>query len=309
MMKVINENKNMNDEPSQQNALPSIDDQDNAAKAPPQPATVPQSGNNIAPSPDPNAAPPPATDLPFNVPTHKVNLSAVYPEPVDNTSLPLSRVPVPTDPDIEVHKSLAFSNGYALGGTIFGMQLIAGIVLSIMLFTVDAVIPKAGSNMLLGSIALICSALELVVLTYIPYSILKSNDLIDPLWLTLCGVLAQFVIVGVLFELVVEFIFRSLILHSDQSVMAHIGAAGFSMVWIVVFVAFLVAIYFLTKVPWGSAFSVFEKITDKMIIKVVYVAAVAVMFGGIAYPDLTIHRAVIRTTQPAPTVQEQTITP
>lgn len=83
-------------------------------------------------------------------------------------------------------------------------------------------------------------------------------------------------------------IIRSVINHGVPSSLSHIGGAGLGGIAIVVYIGFFVASYFLTKLSWGIAFSLFGKIKNKTVIKAIGIVAIAIIVGGLAYHYLTL---------------------
>jgi hypothetical protein len=232
--------------------------------------------------------------------------NSIYPEATKGVSANSHSIPSPDYNKKDTVNSYNFSNGYSIGGSIFWLQLIAGIVLGLILFGIDASVLKTATISVIAIVSLLYYLVEFFVVAYIPYNTLKSNNIEEPIWLTVFGVATQAVIIGVLFELVDILIIHAITSHAAASAAVHIGGTGLVGGAIVVYIVFLIACYFLTKLSWGIAFSVFGKITNKAVIKAVGLCIIAVIVGGIAYHYLTLHRSnSIGSSQPKVNITKQ----
>jgi len=264
---------------------------DNTPPQPPaQPASISPQGQTLNPA----AAQSTDTTQP---PQPIANSSSIYPEATQGVSATSYQTPNPTNDKKDTSEATTFSDGYSIGGTIFWYQLIAGIVFGLIFYGLTVSVLKTTSTSLISIVGLLHYVIEYLVLIYVPYSVLKSNAVEEPFWLTLFGVAAQSVIVAAAFELVDLIIVKSIINHGVSSSLTHIGGSGLAATAIIVYIGFLIASYFLTKLSWGVAFSLFGKITNKVVVKAVGVAVIAIIVGGIAYHYLTLPSSKVGTNQ------------
>ena len=263
---------------------------DNTPSQPPaQPATVPPANTPQSQTTNTDIQPADATTQP---PQPRANPNSIYPEATQGMSATSYQTPSPADNKKDTNESYNFNNGYSIGGSIFWSQLIAGIVLGLILFGIDSSVLKTATLSVIGIVSLLYYLVEFFVVAYIPYNTLKSSNIEEPLWLTTFGVAVQSIIIATLFELVISLIIRSVINHGVPSSLAHIGGAGLGGIAIVVYIGFFIASYFLTKLSWGIAFSLFGKIKNKTIVKAIGIGVIAIIVGGIAYHYLTLHSSV-----------------
>jgi hypothetical protein len=214
--------------------------------------------------------------------------SSIYPDATQGVSATRYQMPSLADNKKETSETTTFSEGYSLGGTIFWYQLIAGIVFGLIFYGLTLSVLKTTSTTLAEIVGLLHYVIEYLVLIYVPYSVLKSNAIEEPFWLTLFGVAAQSVIVAAAFELVDLIIVKSIINHGVSTSLTHIGGSGLAATAIIVYIGFLVASYFLTKLSWGVAFNVFGKIANKVVVKAIGIGVIAVIVGSIGYHYLTL---------------------
>jgi hypothetical protein len=232
--------------------------------------------------------PPQSTATPANPQPAKPDPSSIYPDV--SRGVGANKYPTPSSADTkkDAAATASFSEGYSLGGTIFWYQLIAGIVFGLIFYGLTMSVLKTTSTSLAAIVGLLHYVIEYLVLIYVPYSVLKSNAVEEPFWLTLFGVASQSVIVGAAFGLVDLLIVRTIINHGVSSSLTHIGGSGLAATGIIVYIGFLIASYFLTKLSWGVAFNVFSKITNKAVVKAIGIGVIAVIVGGIGYHYLTL---------------------
>ena len=247
------------------------------------------------------------TPIPAVPQTTRPDTSSIYPDATKGIGTNNYSTPSPDDNNKKDNsESNIFSAGYSIGGSIFWQQLIAGIVLGLILFGIDASVLKSANISVIATVSLLYYLVEFFVVAYIPYNTLKSNNVDEPVWLTVFGVATQAVIIGVLFELVDILIIHAITSHAASSAAIHIGGSGLVGGAIIVYIVFLIACYFLTKLSWGLAFSLFGKITNKTIVKTIGVCIIAVIVGGIAYHYLTLHRnSGVGSTQPKVNIPQQ----
>ncbi|HEY1645974.1 MAG TPA: hypothetical protein VGF75_06460 [Candidatus Saccharimonadales bacterium] len=268
-----------------------------------QPTTSPTPSQEPTQPPTGNADPSP--NPPFNTPPPRPAPSSVYPEATQGMSASSYQTPSPADNKKDTNETYNFSNGYSIGGSIFWFQLLAGIVLGLILFGIDSSVLKTASIAVIGIVSLLYYLVEFFVVAYIPYNTLKSNNVDEPFWLTTFGVAVQAIIIATLFELVISLIIRSVINHGVSSSLAHIGGAGLGGIAIVVYIGFFIASYFLTKLSWGIAFSLFGKIKNKTIVKAIGIGVIAIIVGGIAYHYLTLHSSTLGSSQTKVKIAQQ----
>ena len=234
-----------------------------------------------------------ATAQPIDAATQQpqtvANPSSVYPEATHGLSANSYQIPNPADSKKDTLEAITFDGGYSVGGSIFWNQLIAGIVFGVIFYGLTVSVLKTSSTSLATIVGLLYYVIEYLILIYIPYRILKSNAEQEPLWLTLFGVAAQSVIVVAAFELVSLIIIKAVLNHGVSSSLSHVGGTGLGAIAIVVYIGFFIASYFLTKLSWGIAFSLFGKIKNKMIVKAIGIGVIAIIVGGIGYHYLTLH--------------------
>lgn len=238
--------------------------------------------NPQAPAPAPNPDQPQTTIKPPNP-------SSIYPEANDN---PQQLSSTPTDDKTDKPAPPKFGDGYSTGGSIFLFQLLAGIVLGLVLLVIDYSVLRTANISVIAVVSLLYFLAEFIVVAYIPYSTLKSDNVEEPFWLTLFGVAIQSVIGVILIE-AVYIVIRSVVNHGVSSSLTHtltdIGGSGLKVIGIVVYIGLLVAGYFLTKLSWGIAFALFGKISNKLIVKAIGIGVIAIIVGGITYHFLTLH--------------------
>jgi hypothetical protein len=256
----------------------------------PQPPAQP-----VAPAPDsnyPQGETANASTQPLGAATQQpqpvANSSSIYPEATHGLSANSYQTLSPADSKKDTPEATTFDGGYSIGGSIFWNQLIAGIVFGVIFYGITVSVLKSANTSLINIVGLLHYVIEYLILIYIPYRILKSNAEQEPLWLTLFGVATQSVIVATAFELVSLVIIKAVLNHGVSSSLSHIGSGGLGALAIVVYIGFFVASYFLTKLSWGIAFSLFGKIKNMMIIKAIGIGVIAVIVGGIGYHYLTL---------------------
>jgi hypothetical protein len=234
-------------------------------------------------------ATPVAQDLPFNTPPPRpVAPSSVYPDPTQGFNATNNQVSSPADNKKDTKVAYNFDSGYLIGGSIFWNQLIAGIIFGVIFYGITASVLKTAGTSLINIVGLLHYVAEYLVFIYVPYRVLRSNAEDEPLWLTLFGVATQSVIVACAFELVSLVIIKAILNHGVSSSISHIGSGGIGALAILVYIGFIIASYFLTKLSWGIAYSLFSKIKNKMIVKAIGIGILAIIVGGIGYHYLTL---------------------
>jgi hypothetical protein len=262
----------------------------------------PLSPNLEVSSPAPISAPVqavPITSVPAPVQTAAVepttqplpavpNISSIYPEATRGINAATNQVPGPVDNANADVQANTFSEGYAIGGTIFWYQVLAGIVFGLLFYGLTLSVLKTTSTSIAAIIGLFHYVIEYLLLLYIPYSVLKSNASKEPFWLSLFGVASQTTIVTLLFGFLDILIIRTVIDHGVTSSITNTNKSGLAAGVIIVYICFIVASYFLTKLSWGIAFSLFSKITNKIVTKAIGIAVIAIIVGGVGYHYLTL---------------------
>lgn len=256
-----------------------------APQAPTQPAPNPTAASQLTPAQATNA-----TSAP-----QKPSTSSIYPDATKGVGANNFSIPNPADNAKGTAEATTFDKGYSIGSTIFWYQLIAAIVFGLIFYGLTTSVLKTSSASLAAIVGLLHYVFEYLVLLYLPYSVLKSNEVEEPFWLTLFGMASQTVIVVAVFELVNLIIVKAIISNGVTSSITHVGGSGLAATAIIVYVGFLIASYFLTKLSWGVAFSLFGKITNKVVVKAVGVGVIAIILGGIAYHYLTLPSSKVGT--------------
>ncbi len=221
-------------------------------------------------------------------PKPNANSSSIYPDATLGMNATTDQSSSHNDNNKDIGESYKFRNGYSIGGSIFWFQLLVGIVLNIIFFGVITAAIKSNSGSVVRVVSIIYYLVELIILIYIPYKTLLSNQIKNTFWLTLFGAATQLVIIGSFFELVDYLIIRSIINHGVSSSITYLGGSGNKATAIIVYICFFIALYFLTKLVWGIAFSVFGKIKNKVMFKIIGVVIIALFVGGIAYHYLSV---------------------
>ncbi len=266
-------------------------------------STSPQPESTAPPVPDQPALATPQEPTQTTVPTPpkptvtsanpqpaQPNPSAIYPDVTRGVGANTYPTPTSADNTKDIPVTASFSEGYSLGGTIFWYQLVAVIVFGLIFYGLTASVLKTTSISLAAIVGLLHYVIEYLVLIYVSYSVLMSNAVEEPFWLTLFGAASQSVIVAAAFELVDLLIVRTVINHGVLSSLTHISGSSLAAKGIIVYIGFLIASYFLTKLSWGVAFNVFGRITNKVVVKAIGIGVIAVIVGGIGYHYLTLPR-------------------
>ena len=235
---------------------------------------------------DPTQSNPATSDQLKSPPVSRPDVSSIYPEATvgigatnfTNHSLPVDKQ--------DTSKVMDFNNGYSVGGTIFWFQLLVGIVLGLIFIGINSSLLKHTTATTVGTVSLFYYVFELATITYIPYHTLKSNDVENPFWLTLFGIATQSVILVIAFEVVDIILIRSIINHGLTSSISHIGGTGLGVAAILIYLGFLVLTYFLIKLSWAVAFSLFSKIKNKTIVKAIGIIIIALVIIGIGHAKL-----------------------
>jgi hypothetical protein len=271
-----------------------------ATMTPPSPPPAP-----LAPIPGPvsvvSPSVAPASDLPFNPPASHPDMSSIYPQPNYGLEAPPNNYQRtdPRQPKDEKYELLGYDSGSAVGASIFWQQFLAGIVLSLLLYGIARSGLLDSHIGLFGGILLGYRLFEIVVLAYIPYAILKAKNVADPVWLTLFGAAMQLSFVGILFLITDQLILHTLLSRVLTASIAHGSSGGYLALAGIINIATFVASYFLTKRAWGYAFVWFDKMKNKIGVRVIAVAIIALLVAGLAYHYLAAETtsAVTRTRQ------------
>lgn len=234
--------------------------------------------------------PPPTTATPHSP-------SSVYPDANDTHLTPGGAA----DDKKDTSESLNFNNGYSIGGTIFWLQLLLGIVLGLLFWGITSSLLTTVSFSRLAEISLVYYLFEFILVMYVPYSTLKSSNIEEPIWITLLGIATQSVIVLSLLE-IIDIVIIHIILNRSASttlfnILHSIGGTGVVTVLIATYVGFFIAAYFITKLSWGIAFSLFGKSSSKAVIKAAGVSVVAIIVAVLVSHYLTLHRQTIGPSQ------------
>ena len=206
--------------------------------------------------------------------TPPFNTNNIYP------SVGASHQPPVDMADNNKTKLLSFSDGYSVGGTIFWYQLIATIVFGIIMYGITTSVLKTRSYSLSILVGLIAYTIQYLILIYIPFSVVRSEAVEEPIWLSLFGVAAQSVIIAATFALVDILVVRTIINHGSSYAFPHIGSSGVAAIGVFVWIGLLIASYFLTRLAWGTAYALYSKLS-KVVVKTIGIIVIAIFIGGI----------------------------
>ena len=224
--------------------------------------------------PEANASRPDPTAIPLEMQGHH--------PPGSSTDLPVD------DPT----QSLNFKSGYSMGSAIFWFQLLAGIVLNVIFSGINSSMLRGASPSLAALVGFLYHILELAVLFYIPYSVLKAGFVKDPFWLSLFGGGIEILIISGFLALLDLFIVYVVISHGASFSLTHIGGSGQKAIGIVVYIVLLLAVYFLIKLSYGLAFFIASKPGTRVLIRVAGIVVIAMTLGGVIYRYYEVHRAL-----------------
>ncbi len=284
--------------------------------------------NNSPPDQSPTANPSAGADPSTVVPVRTGGMKVIKPtsdtlspeSPLPQTTAPPAAVPAPTTPPVapssiypeathginaEAHQPLAstdnkkdipesfgllsFSSGYAAGGTIFFLQLLAAIVLGFILSAITSSFLKTTNLSTYEIVSLVYRVFELFILIYIPYNILKSGSVEDPFWVSVFGGAIQSAVFSIVFGILAFLLLFTLFAHDTFTTLLSGGNKVTTTV--LLYGGFLIIAYFLTKLAYGLAFMLCGKIKNPLVIKVIGLTIIALVVGAIAQHYLTINRA------------------
>jgi hypothetical protein len=242
------------------------------------------SATQTPPPSSPPAEQPPATRVP-------IDTSSIYPAG-DYSHQPSNSGSIGNNKDKA--ESFTFSNGYAIGGSIFWTQLVAGLVFGLILWGINASVLKTADISVIAIVSMLYYLVEFFVVAYIPYDTLKSNNIEEPFWLTVFGIATQSIIIASVFEIIRVVIINMILNQGGAASLLNlgrsVGGAGIGATIIVVYIGFFIVSYFLTKLSWGITFLLFGKIKSKLIVKAIGLGIIAFIVGGIAYHYVALYR-------------------
>ena len=205
--------------------------------------------------------------------TTDYNPSNVYPTAVDD-SAPLAQKVSPTGPEsnteIDFEFSIGFGTGYSIGGTIYLFQLIAGFVLGIIIYFIDLALFKSHSSVTLQLGILVMYLVVLFVQVYVAYKIVSSQNIKEPIWVTVIGSAIQAVLLSI--TVVVLAVAATLIITRSGS---GFGLRIISAQTIIIAIVFFIISYFVTKIAWGICIALISKIKNPVILRVIGIVVIA----------------------------------
>jgi len=219
-----------------------------------------------------------------------LNPSSIYPDATEGITAASYQIPVPGEDKIEKIENYTFQRGSKIGVSIFWTQLIVGFVLGIILLIINLVVLNTKNTSLIAIVLLVYFLLSFFIVAYIPYYTLKNNYIEDTFWLTIFGIAIQLFIVTIFYFVLVEVLIRLVINHSASSSVAHVGSAGVGAFAIIIYILSFVLDYFLIKTTWGLAFLFFGKINNKIIIKAIGIAIIALFISSISYHFISVKK-------------------
>ncbi len=234
----------------------------------------------------PNPQAPSPQNIPGNAP-YNYNPNSIYPEAktnletidlrndvnLNNSADQNNREPIAgkniVDTDSNSPTSLSFKNGYRIGTSIFFMQLIAGIVVYILYILASAITQAyhGGTTSLIINLAI--ETVSLAIMFYTAYWVINSNNVPWPFWLTVFGSTVETVI-G-FFSSVLYFLLVYQIISSGVISKITTSQKLNLLITIFVFGILIAGEFYLIKISYGAAFSVFGKLRDVTKIKVLCV--------------------------------------
>lgn len=191
--------------------------------------------------------------------------SSIYPEATRgiNSNGAGYPPPAPVNEEKVTPETYTFNEGYEIGKTVFIYQLVAGLVIGLLPTYLLRTFHQTPIIL-----AIVYVAEYLMTLLYLPYYVLRSEKVKEPLWITLIGTAVQTIIIAM------GYVLMTMILKA-------VGSLGIFEIF--VGIGSLVASYFLTKLSWGIAFSLVGKIKNKVIVKAIGIGLLALFVGSIAF--------------------------
>ena len=234
---------------------------------------------NLSPQ---NQQPPPPPEKPVTPTGPRVDVNNIYSSPDQYRNQRIQ------DNSLEenIPDTLDFKRGYSIGGKIFWHLLIAGFIMALVSYGITASISDSHNSLLISSYNYLVWFVYIIVILYVINRVLRSNDIEGSFWLTLFGIALQSFIgvsVGIV-AFIIKFAIIALVAnsHATQSSLLNAGEAVAATIEIVLYVGFILASYFLMKLFWGITFSLFGKIKNKTIVKIIDIAFITLLLLSIA---------------------------
>ncbi len=207
--------------------------------------------------------------------TERYNITSIYPDaPTEHNNKATDTIAEPFM-DRESPSAITFANGFDIGATIFWFQVIAGILLYLATLALTFFLLDHTHSLVIDRIAsLIVFATGLLVAIYIPYSVIKSNNIVKPIWLTAFGVP-----LGAILDLILFFVFETLFYHLLLERVSFVSLHP-SVTSAVIGIALLVASYYVMKLTYGITFRVYQRINNADKFRVISIAMIAIIIVG-----------------------------
>lgn len=188
--------------------------------------------------------------------------------------------------------TLTFAKGYEIGSSIFWKVFLYGFVAGLVLTGVEYAAIKLGGLAAFFIIVLTALATILFIGIYVPYSVLKSNNVIWPFWLAIFGLSVEGAIFGLAYVVVFELLFKLIFHAGSASLFTHFAGVALPILYIVMIVGSFAVGYFSTKFAFGIAMMVFGKIKNRTAVMLLSIGAlVAVIIGGSLFTLFLPHSA------------------
>lgn len=220
-------------------------------------------------------------------PAAKLDRASIYPT-ADHIQ-PLSAEDKSKKEAEESASLLTFPNGYSTGGTIFWYQFLAGIVVGIIFYILTIIISHTKSSIAITALSLIDYGIDLLVVTYVSYSVLKSKNLLSPFWLAISGIAALLTVSSAMVSLFVYVFLRLVLNRSYASFIAPSSLTSGLIIFLGIGVAGIIFSYYMSKLIYGLVFMIYGKIKSQAVIKIVGICIIAIFIGVLAFRVISNH--------------------